>query len=81
MTDNLTNNNTMKNNKDITPGQDKFEPVDHSLLRLHIADLSRPIRRSIYATPNSRKKDGVTASLLTALAIIVTVGLIIYVNN
>ena len=68
-------------NKDIKPGQDKFEPIDHSLLRLHIADLSQPIRRSIYATRNSRKKDNVTASLFTALAIILTVALIIYVNN
>ena len=71
----------MKDTHDITPGQDKFEPIDHSLLRLHIADLSQPIRRSIYATRNSRKKEGVTASLLTALAIILTVALIIYVNN
>ena len=68
-------------NKDIKPGQDKFEPIDHRLLRLHIADLSQPIRRSIYATRNSRKKDNVTASLFTALAIILTVALIIYVNN
>ena len=72
----------MKDKHDITSGQDKFEPIDHSLLRLHIADLSQPIRPSrIYATRNSRKKDNVTASLFTALAIIVTVGLIIYVNR
>ena len=72
----------MKDKHDITPGQDKFEPIDHSLLRLHIADLSQPIRSSNYATRKCcRKKDSVTASLFTALAIIVTIGLILYVNR
>ena len=79
----------MKKQKyDITPGEDKFLPVpdqtqrDYSLLRLHIDDLSAPIRRSNYARRKCcRKKDSVTASLFTALAIIVTIGLILYVNR
>jgi len=75
----LTNNNTMKNNNDITPGQDKFEPIDNSLLRLHIDDLSQPIRRSIYApSPNRRTSDGITASLVVALIIVATTAVVIW---
>lgn len=64
----------MKQNYDITPGQDKFLPVpdqaqpDHRLLRLHIDDLSRPIRRSIRSAPDSSWR--ITASLVTALLIL-----------
>ena len=88
MTNTLTNNNTMKNNNHITPGQDKFLPVNldeqlankpDPLLRLHIADLSQPIRRSIYApSPNRRSSDGITASLVVALIIVATTALVIY---
>jgi len=79
MTEILTNNNTMKNNNDITPGQDKFEPIDNSLLRLHIDDLSKPIRRSIYAPRiKSRSSDGITASLVVALVILATTAVVIY---
>ena len=68
----------MNNDKhDITPGQDKFEPIDNSLLRLHIDDLSVPIRRSTYAQ-NRRASDGIAASLVTGLAILFTVGLAVY---
>lgn len=66
-------------NYDITPGEDKFATVNNSLLRLHIDDLSQPIRRSTYAPPaNRRPNDTVAASLLTALAILVTVGVAVY---
>jgi len=59
-------------NYDVTPGEDKF-------LRLHIDDLSQPIRRSTYAPPaNRRPNDTVAASLVTALAILVTVGVAVY---
>lgn len=74
----------MNNDKhDITPGEDKFVPTDNSLLRLHIDDLSQPIRRSNYAVPSNRRRpsDGTAASLLTALAILATVGLIAYLNR
>lgn len=75
----------MNNDKhDITPGQDKFEPIDNSLLRLHIDELSQPIRRSYYAVPFSthrRPSDGNAASLLVALAILATVGLIAYLSR
>lgn len=74
----------MNNDKhDITPGEDKFEPIDNSLLRLYIDDLSQPIRRSNYAVPtnNRRANDGIAASLVVALAILATVGLIAYLNR
>lgn len=79
----LTNNNTMNNDQhDITPGQDKFEPIDNSLLRLHIDDLSRPIRRSIYApSPNRRQSDGITASLVVALLIFATTAVVIWLTK
>jgi len=59
-------------NNDITPGQDKF-------LRLHIDDLSQPIRRSPYAPPVNRKpNDSVIASLLLALAILAITAVIVH---
>jgi hypothetical protein len=83
------NNNTMKtDNNDITPGQDKFMPVNldeqlankpDPLLRLHIDDLSQPIRRSIYAPRiKSRSSDGITGSLVVALLIFATTAVVIY---
>jgi len=91
MTNTLTNNNTMKNNNDITPGQDKFLPVNldeqlanklDPLLRLHIADLSQPIRRSIYApSPNRRTSDGITASLVVAVVILATTAVVIWLTR
>jgi hypothetical protein len=62
-------------NNDITPGQDKF-------LRLHIDDLSQPIRRSPYAPPVNRKpNDSVIASLLLALAILATTAVLVYCTS
>jgi hypothetical protein len=59
-------------NNDITPGQDKF-------LRLHIDDLSQPIRRSPYAPPvNCKPNDSVIASLLLALAILAITAVIVH---
>jgi len=88
MTNTLTNNNTMNNNNDITPGQHKFLPVNideqlankpDPLLRLHIDDLSQPIRRSIYAPRvNRRSSDGITASLVVAVVILATTAVVIY---
>jgi len=78
----LTNNNTMNNDQhDITPGQDKFEPIDNSLLRLHIDDLSRPIRRSIYAPPVNRRSDGAISSLIIALLIFAATAGIIWLTK
>jgi hypothetical protein len=66
----------MKTDKpDITPGQDKF-------LRLHIDDLSQPIRRSPYAPPVNRKpNDSVVASLLLALAILATTAVLVHCSS
>jgi hypothetical protein len=62
-------------NNDITPGQDKF-------LRLHIDDLSQPIRRSPYAPPVNRKPNGsVVASLLLALAILATTAVLVHCSS
>jgi len=81
----------MKNNNHITPGQDKFLPVNldeqlankpDPLLRLHIADLSQPIRRSIYAPRiKSRSSDGITASLVVALVILATTAVVIWLTR
>ena len=73
----------MNNEKhDITPGQDKFAPTDNSLLRLHIDDLSRPMRRSNYAVPtNHRRSDGIAASVVLALAILATVAVVIWATK
>ena len=67
--------NTDKTPKpDITPGEDKF-------LRLHIEDLSEPIRRSIYAPPVNRRSDGVVSSLLIALLIFAATAVIIWLTQ
>lgn len=66
-----------KQDMNITPGQDKFLPVNldqqmayktDPLLRYQIDELSRPIRRSIRSAPDSSART--TASLLTALVIL-----------
>ena len=64
-----------KQNYDITPGQDKFLPVpdqtqpDYRLLRLHIDDLSVPIRQS-FRPPAQDASWRTTASLAVALVIL-----------
>ena len=78
-------------NNDITPGQDKFVPVNldeqlaykpDPLLRFQIEELSKPIRRSPYAPPVNRStSDGITASLLIALLIFAVTAVIIWVTK
>jgi len=65
-------------NNDITPGQDKF-------LRLHIDDLSQPIRRSPYAPPVNRKLNDpsgrIAASLAVALLILATTAVLVHCSR
>jgi len=62
-------------NNDITPGQDKF-------LRLHIDDLSQPIRRSPYAPPVNRKpNDSIAASLAVALLILASTAVLVHCSR
>lgn len=70
----------MKQDMNITPGQDKFETIDNSLLRLHIDDLSRPIRHSLYVTRNKRNNDG-TSSLVLAVLILASTIAIVYLTK
>jgi hypothetical protein len=75
-------------NNDITPGQDKFRPVNldkqidykpDPLLRFQIEELSKPIRRSPYAPPVNRKpNDSVVASMLLALPILAITAVIVH---
>ena len=83
---NNNNDNTMKKqNYDITPGQDKFLPVpdqtqrDYRLLRLHIDDLSAPIRRSIRPAQDSSWRT--TASLTVALVILAATIAMVHCNS
>lgn len=57
----------------ITPGEDKF-------LRIHINDLSRPIRHSLYRTRNRRNSDG-TSSLVLAILILAATIAIVYLTK
>lgn len=54
----------------ITPGEDKF-------LRIHIDNLSRPIRHSLYRTQNKRNSDG-TSSLVLAILILAATIAVVY---
>ena len=64
---------------DITPGEDKFLPVNldkqleynpDPLLRYQIDELSKPIRRSGHLPPANDSSGRITASLVTALVIL-----------
>jgi hypothetical protein len=79
----------MKNNKDITPGQDKFVPVNldeqlqykpDPLLRFQINELSRPPRRSRVVQPQ-RESDKIVASLALALVILATTAVLVHCSR
>lgn len=76
----------MKNNKDITPGVDKFLPVNldkqlaykpDPLLRYQIDTLSEPIRRSTYAPPVNRKLNDSSGRIAASIAASLAVALLI----
>lgn len=85
------NNNTMKtDNKDITPGQDKFRPVNldeqlaykpDPLLRFQINELSKPVRRSTYDQPAPDASGRIAASLAVALLILVTTAVLVHCSS
>jgi hypothetical protein len=85
------NNNTMKtDNNDITPGQDKFRPVNLNeqlryqpdpLLRFQINELSRPTRRSTYAQPPADASGRIAASLALALLILITTAVLVHCSS
>jgi len=87
----LTTNNTMKtDNNDITPGQDKFRPVNldeqlryqpDPLLRFQIDELSKPVRRSTYAHPAPDASGRITASLAVALLILVATAVLVHCSS
>jgi hypothetical protein len=77
-------------NNDITPGQDKFLPVNldeqlayktDPLLRFQIEELSKPIRRSIYAHPAPDSSGRIAASLAVALLILVTTAVLVHCSR
>jgi hypothetical protein len=88
----LTNtNNTMKtDNNDITPGQDKFLPVNldeqldykpDPLLRYQIEELSKPIRRSTYVPPARDASGRIAASLAVALLILAATAVLVHCSS
>lgn len=62
----------MKQDMNITPGKDKF-------LRIHIDNLSRPIRSSLYVT-RKRNNDG-TSNLVLAVMILASTIAIVYLTK
>jgi hypothetical protein len=77
---------------DITPGVDKFLPVflpipedqtetDRKILRLHMDELSKPIRRSTYAPPAQDSSGRIAASLAVALLILATTAVIVHCSR
>lgn len=85
------NNNTMKtDNNDITPGQDKFRPVNldkqlaykpDPLLRFQIDELSKPVRRSTYSPPANDPSGRIAASLAVALLILATTAVLVHCSS
>jgi hypothetical protein len=80
----------MKNNKDITPGVDKFQPVKideqlaykpDPLLRYQIDELSKPTRRSTYAAPANDASGRIAASLAVALLILATTAVLVHCSR
>ena len=55
----------------IIPGEDKF-------LRLHINDLSRPMRHSLYVTRNKRNSDGTSSLVLFILILAITIAIVYF---
>jgi hypothetical protein len=78
------------NNKDITPGVDKFQPVNldkqlryqpDPLLRFQIDELSKPVRRSTYAQPANDLSGRIAASLTVALLILATTAVLVHCSS
>ena len=75
---------------DITPGQDKFLPTNldeqlgykpDPLLRFQINELSRPIRRSGYASQPPDASGRIAASLAVALLILATTAVLVHCSR
>jgi hypothetical protein len=82
----------MKTDKhDITPGQDKFQPVNldkqlaykpDPLLRYQIDELSkRPRLRQIWAAPANDASGRIAASLAVALLILATTAVLVHCSR
>jgi len=78
------------NNNDITPGQDKFRPVNldeqlayktDPLLRFQIEELSKPIRRSSHLPPAQDASGRIAASLAVALLILATAAVLVHCSQ
>ena len=78
------------NNKDITPGQDKFLPVNideqlryqpDPLLRYQMDELSKPIRRSGHLPPAQDASGRIAASLAVALLILATAAVLVHCSQ
>jgi hypothetical protein len=77
-------------NNDITPGQDKFVPVNldeqlaykpDPLLRFQINELSKPCRRSSHLPPAQDASGRIAASLAVALLILATAAVLVHCSQ
>jgi hypothetical protein len=77
-------------NNDITPGVDKFQPVNldkqlaykpDPLLRFQIDELSRPTRRSSHLPPAPDASGRIAASLAVALLILATTAVLVHCSR
>ena len=77
-------------NNDITPGQDKFLPVNldeqlaykpDPLLRYQIEELSKPVRRSSHLPPAPDASGRIAASLTVALLILATTAVLVHCSR
>jgi hypothetical protein len=77
-------------NNDITPGVDKFRPVNldeqlryqpDPLLRFQIEELSKPTRRKTYAQPPADSSGRIAASLAVALLILATTAVMVHCSR
>jgi hypothetical protein len=77
-------------NNDITPGVDKFQPVNldkqlaykpDPLLRYQIDTLSKPSRRSTHAAPANDPSGRIAASLAVALLILATTAVLVHCSR
>jgi hypothetical protein len=78
------------NKNDITPGSDKFRPVNldeqlryqpDPLLRFQIDELSKPVRRSSHLPPAPDASGRIAASLAVALLILVTTAVLVHCSS
>ena len=86
----MPNNKNMQNNNDITPGQDKFLPVNldeqmrykpDPLLRYQIEEISFPPRQSSHLPPANDASGRIAASLTVALLILATTAVIVHCSR